>query len=107
MLNFCLLTFQTVSLPVLTGFGLIFKDKLSDIGMPVKDISTITSSNSACSMLIGLVTGPLLKHFGYRKVAFTAGLMFTTGIVLTAFSNCFSSFIVSYSILTGMFSKSI
>ncbi len=96
-----LLIFQIVSLPVLTSFGLIFKDKLSDIGMPVKDISTITSSNSACSMLIGLVTGPLLKYFGYRKVGFTAGLMFTSGIVMTAFSNSFSSFILSYSILTG------
>lgn len=69
--------------------------------MPVKDISTITSSNSACSMLIGLVTGPLLKCFGYRKVAFAAGLMFTTGIILTGFSQDFSSFILSYSILTG------
>lgn len=54
-------------------------------------------------MLIGLVTGPLLKYFGYRKVALTAGLMFTMGTVLTAFSNSFSSFIINYSILTGMF----
>ncbi|XP_037028597.1 monocarboxylate transporter 13-like isoform X1 [Bradysia coprophila] len=90
-----------VSLPILTAFGLIFKDKLSGMGMPVKDISTITSTNSACSMLIGVVNGPLLKNFGYRKVALTAGLMFTTGIALTAFANNFCQFILSYSILTA------
>lgn len=94
-----------VSLPILAAFGLIFKDKFSEMGMPVKDISTITSTNSACSMLIGVVNGPLLKNFGYRKVASGAGLMFVTGVALTAFANSFYFFILSYSILTGMFSR--
>lgn len=93
-----------VSLPLLTAFGLIFKDKFSEMEMSVKDISTIASTNSACSMLIGVVNGPLLKKFGYRKVALAAGTTFTMGFALTAFANSFCHFILSYSIMTGMLS---
>lgn len=90
-----------VSLPILSAFGLIFKDKLSELGMSVKDISTITSTNAAFTMLIGVVNGPILKTFGYRKVALLAGTMFVTGLALTAFANSFWYFILSYSILLG------
>lgn len=94
---------QMMSLPVTTNFGLIFKDKLSTLAMSATDVSMIININSSCGMLMGLITGPLLKFFGYRKIGAMAGFMFATGITMTAFATTFTHFIVTYSLLAGNF----
>lgn len=55
--------------------------------------------NFAFGMILGLVNGPLLKKFGYRKMAATGSILFTTGITLTAFANTFSLIVISYGLL--------
>lgn len=90
-----------MSLPLITSFGLLFKDKLQMLSMPATDISMIININSAFGMSMGLFTGPLLKNFGYRKIACAASFMFATGIVMTAFATTFTHFIITYSLITG------
>lgn len=54
-------------------------------------------------MSMGLVTGPLLKIFGYRCVAIAGGLLFSIGIIATAFAVTFQHFLITYSIIAGLF----
>lgn len=55
---------------------------------------------------MGLITGPLLKYFGYRKIGIIAGLMFATGITTTAFATTITHFIATYSLMAGNCSNS-
>lgn len=90
-----------MSLPLITSFGLLFKDKLQMISMPATDISMIININSAFGMSMGIITGPLLKKFGYRKIGCAAGFLFASGVVMTAFATTFTHFIITYSLITG------
>lgn len=69
--------------------------------MPATNTSLIINLSSVFNMMMGLVTGPLLKFFGYRKVALGAGTLFSLGIILTSFASTFKHFIFTYSILAG------
>lgn len=89
--------------PSITNFGLIFKDKFAEMKMPAADISFIMNFNSAFGMSLGLINGPLLRNFGYRKVAIVAGMLFSTGITLTSFANSFLAFVFTYGIVTGKY----
>lgn len=71
--------------------------------MPATNISMIINLSSVFNMSMGFFTGPLLKYFGYRKVAFSAGLLFSIGIITTAFANTLPHFIFTYSIIAGMY----
>lgn len=95
--------FQIVTLPVITNFGLIFKEKITSMQMPVTNVTFILNISSVLNMLTGLITGPLLNRFGYRKIALTSGILFSGGLLLTSFANSFTHFIITYSIITGIF----
>lgn len=69
--------------------------------MSATNMTTIINLSSIVNMSMGLITGPTLKAFGFRKVAFASGAMFVGGIVVTAFADTFAGFIVAYSVLAG------
>lgn len=69
--------------------------------MPAADISFIMNINSAFAMSLGLINGPLIRYFGYRKVGVAAGLLVTLGMCLTAFANSFGAFVFTYGIITA------
>lgn len=69
--------------------------------MPATNISMIINLSSVFNMSMGFVTGPLLKYFGYRKVGFAAGVLFSVGITSTAFANTFVHFVFTYCIIAG------
>ena len=91
---------QLMIVPVLQSFGLIFKDKFEAINMSATDASLILNLNSALGMTLGLVNGVLLKQFGFRKIAFLGGALFSSGLIATSWANTFSHFLVTYSIIT-------
>ena len=86
--------------PVLQSFGLIYKNKFKEIGISATDTSLIINLASSFGMALGLFNGPLLKTFGYRKVAFVGGLFFSFGLMLTSRAESFYHFLATYSILT-------
>lgn len=69
--------------------------------MPAADLTLIINTNSALSMSLGLINGPLLRHFGYRKISVIAALLFSVGLMLTALSDSIFGFIMSYGVITG------
>lgn len=91
---------QALIIPVITSFGLIFKEKFQSMNMSAIDSTLILNLNSALGMTLGLVNGVLLKQFGYRKVAFMGGTLFSSGLIMTAWANSFRHFLITYSIVT-------
>lgn len=91
---------QILIVPVLTSFGLIFKDKFQQLNLSSLDAALILNLNSALGMTLGLFNGALLKFFGYRKVAIFGGILFSGGLVATSFADSFRHFLITYSIIT-------
>lgn len=92
-----------VIIPVMLTFGLIYKDQLPELGLSATDVSVIMNTFSAFGMSFGLVNGPLIKNFGYRKVGVAAGVFFSLGMFLTTWANNFTHFMITYSIIAGEF----
>lgn len=91
---------QVLIIPVLTSFGLIFKDKFQSLNMSALDATLILNLNSALGMTLGLFNGALLKCFGYRKIAVLGGALFSGGLIATSWANSFRHFLITYSIIT-------
>lgn len=69
--------------------------------MPAADLTLIININSALSMSLGLINGPLLRHFGYRKISVIAAILFSMGLMLTALTDSILGFIITYGVITG------
>ncbi|XP_025831369.1 monocarboxylate transporter 5-like isoform X2 [Agrilus planipennis] len=92
----------SMSIPMMQLFGLIFGPKLETLGLSATDISIIINTNQAFGMLMGLVNGVLLKKLGFRKVAFIGSCCVSTGIILSAFSRTFATFLFTYGIVYSL-----
>ncbi|XP_053687395.1 uncharacterized protein LOC128736910 [Sabethes cyaneus] len=89
-------------IPVLQSFGLIFKDTFKEIHISATGASLIINLASSVGMTLGLFNGPLLRNFGFRKVAAVGGLMFSLGLMLTSTAQTFAHFIITYSIIASL-----
>lgn len=68
--------------------------------MNATDTSIIINVNLAFGMMFGMINGALLKTFGYQKVALAGSIIYTAGIMSTAFANTFTFFLICYGMLT-------
>lgn len=84
---------------------MIFKDKFDQLKLPAADLTLILNVNSTLSMAIGLINGPLLRQFGYRKISIIAAILFAGGLMLTAVSNSIFSILLAYSVITGLWQQ--
>lgn len=89
--------------PLIQGMGLVFKDVFTALNIPATQITIIISVCNSFGMAMGLIHGPMLRIFGYRKIALLGSTLFVVGILLTAFATNFTHFIVSYGLLTCEF----
>lgn len=80
------------------GFGLIFKDIFPLYGFTGTEGAIIINSNLAFGMILGLINGPLLRNFGYRKLAVFGSILYCIGVTMTAFTKSFPLFIIFYGI---------
>ncbi|XP_026828950.1 monocarboxylate transporter 9-like isoform X2 [Ooceraea biroi] len=90
------------TIPIIQGFGLVFKDMFVTLNLTATDTAIIINVNLAFGMILGLINGPLLKTFGYRKIAIAGSVMNALGITLTAFANSFTLLIICYGILASV-----
>lgn len=90
------------TIPFIQVFGLIYKDSFAKLNMNATDTSIIINVNLAFGMMFGMINGALLKTFGYQKVALAGSIIYTAGIMLTAFANTFTFFLICYGMLTSV-----
>ncbi|XP_068628093.1 uncharacterized protein [Battus philenor] len=93
---------NVVVLPLIAGFGLIFQEAFEETGLTATQGTLIITLNHGFGMLLSLFGGPVLRRWGYRKVAVFGALMISSGLILTSFANSFWVFILSYSIINSM-----
>ncbi|KAK2585102.1 hypothetical protein KPH14_008614 [Odynerus spinipes] len=89
-------------IPIMQGSGLVFKDLFPKLGLNATEASTIISINSAFGMILGLFNGPLLRNYGYRKIAIASSLLYSISMILTTFSNTFTLILISYGLLASV-----
>ncbi|XP_043267637.1 uncharacterized protein [Venturia canescens] len=92
---------NVIMVPILQGFSLVLKDVFKNLKIPATDATVILSVNSAFGMGVGLIHGPLLRKFGYRKIALLGSVIFTIGITATAFATTFPHFMITYGIMSS------
>lgn len=90
-----------MGIPTTSNIGLIFKDKFDEMKIPAADLTLIININSALSMALGLINGPLLRYFGYRKISVVAAILFSMGLMLTALTDSVLGIIITYGVITG------
>ncbi|ETN67682.1 monocarboxylate transporter [Anopheles darlingi] len=88
--------------PVLQSFGLIFRDTFNEINISATKASIIINLASAVGMALGLFNGPLLRKYGFRKLAVAGGFLFSAGLMLTSSATYFAHFIITYSIIASL-----
>ncbi|XP_066994363.2 uncharacterized protein [Anabrus simplex] len=90
-----------ITIPIMQSFGLLFQDAFIELEMSTTDLSIIINVNSAFGMSLGLLNGPLLRKYGYRKIAILGGILSFVGITSTSWANSFAHFIISYSLISS------
>lgn len=80
-------------------FGVMYHQKIIDLNLSAKQVSTMLSAGFACGTSVGFVSAPLIKNFGYRKVALLASVFHIGGKVLGAYARNYLEFFISYSII--------
>ncbi|XP_012279758.1 uncharacterized protein LOC105699394 [Orussus abietinus] len=93
---------NVVIIPIMQGFGLLFKDTFVDLKLSATNAAVIINVNSAFGMALGLINGPLLRQFGYRKISVIGSLFYGVGIILTSFATSFVHFIIVYGIMASL-----
>lgn len=73
--------------------------------IPAADLTLIININSALSMALGLINGPLLRNFGYRKISIIAAILFSSGLMLTALTDSVLGIIITYGVITGYLNR--
>ncbi|KZC08122.1 Monocarboxylate transporter 2 [Dufourea novaeangliae] len=91
---------STISL--MAGLGLIFKDTFPLFGFTATEAAIIINTNLAFGMLLGLINGPLLCTYGYRKMAVVGSLLYSIGVTATAFVKSFTLIMIFYGICASL-----
>ena len=84
------------------SFGLLFHEPLERLNVDSTGTSLIMSVLDAIVNFSGVLVGPLLRKYSYRKVAFFGSLLSCTGLILTSRANSMFHIICTYSILGGL-----
>nr|CAH7753375.1 unnamed protein product [Callosobruchus chinensis] len=71
-----------IAVPMSLNYGLVFRSSFSHLGLSATQGSVVLSMNAAFGMLTGLINGPLLNRYGYRKISFVGATLMTTGLFL-------------------------
>ncbi|XP_055370798.1 uncharacterized protein LOC129605210 [Condylostylus longicornis] len=84
------------------SFGLLFGDLLRDLEVGTTGAAVIISALDVCMNFSGLLVGPLLKEFSYRKVAVAGSLFCWIGLACTTPANSMAHILATFSVINGI-----
>ncbi|XP_035775395.1 uncharacterized protein LOC118457713 [Anopheles albimanus] len=87
--------------PVLQQFGLLFRERMTELAIGGSEVTTIINTHSALTSIVGLANGPMFRRFTYRQVAFGGALLVAVAIMLTAYMDSFAGYMVTFAVLYG------
>ncbi|KAL6440491.1 hypothetical protein ACFW04_003188 [Cataglyphis niger] len=89
-------------LPVQQCFGLIFAERFTSLGITATQTSLILHLNGTITCSLGLISGPMMKRFAFRQVAYFGGLTIVLGICTVAFAVSLPTLIITYCVIIGI-----
>ncbi|KOX69907.1 Monocarboxylate transporter 9 [Melipona quadrifasciata] len=93
---------QLAILPIQQSFGLIFRERFFSLDITATQTSLIVHLNGAITSSLGLISGPMMKRFTFRRVAFLGGVIVVIGICAVAFAVSLPSIIITYCLIVGI-----
>ncbi|KOC65429.1 Monocarboxylate transporter 12 [Habropoda laboriosa] len=93
---------QLSILPIQQCFGLIFRERFFSLGITATQTSLILHLCGTITCSLGLISGPMMKRFTFRKVAFLGGFTAAIGVCMTAFAVSLPSIILTYCVIVGI-----
>ncbi|XP_030381367.1 uncharacterized protein LOC115629146 isoform X3 [Scaptodrosophila lebanonensis] len=82
-------------------FGLIFRNRMSTLGISSSQLTTIINIQIAVSAFTGLLNGPLFRRFTFRAVALVGSVLTFLGLFMMVFADTFEIYVLSFSIIYG------
>lgn len=79
---------------------MIYQGALTDIGLSATEESFIIDLNSAFAMMTGLLNGPLLNRFGYRKLSYVGAFLMFIGVFSLHFATNMTQYVILYGLVT-------
>ncbi|KAH0557789.1 hypothetical protein KQX54_011725, partial [Cotesia glomerata] len=89
---FCLLA-------LVQSFGLLFRDRLKQLGITSSETTVILNVNLAMIALIGLANGPIFRKYTFRKVSIIGALVTSISIAILSTITSFTGILISFGIL--------
>ncbi|CAL1675701.1 unnamed protein product [Lasius platythorax] len=89
-------------LPMLQCFGLIFAERFMSLGIAATQTSLILHLNGTITCSLGLISGPMMKRFAFRQVAYFGCLTIVLGICAAAFAVSLPTLIITYCVIIGI-----
>ncbi|KAK1129013.1 hypothetical protein K0M31_020146 [Melipona bicolor] len=89
-------------LPIQQSFGLIFRERFFSLDITATQTSLIVHLNGTITSSLGLISGPMMKRFTFRRVAFLGGVVVAIGICAVAFAVSLPSIIITYCFIVGI-----
>ncbi|XP_049289358.1 uncharacterized protein LOC125767132 [Anopheles funestus] len=87
--------------PVLQQFGLLFRDRMTELSISASEVTTIINTHSALTSIVGLANGPMFRRFTYRQVAFFGALLVGVAVSLTSLADSFFEYMITFAVLYG------
>lgn len=97
----CNCFYQLAVLPMLQCFGLIFAERFMSLGIAATQTSLILHLNGTITCSLGLISGPMMKRFAFRQVAYFGCLTIVLGICAAAFAVSLPTLIITYCVIIG------
>uniref|UniRef100_A0A1I8MBK9 Major Facilitator Superfamily protein n=1 Tax=Musca domestica TaxID=7370 RepID=A0A1I8MBK9_MUSDO len=88
--------------PALMQYGLVYRERMTQLEFDAKQIATIINAMLAISSLVGLVNGAMFRSFSFRQVGMAGSVMVFTGVLLTVFCETFIQYMLCYSTIYGI-----
>ncbi|EDV30077.1 uncharacterized protein Dana_GF15995, isoform D [Drosophila ananassae] len=82
-------------------FGLLFRDRMTGLGITSSQLTTIINTQIAVSAFTGLLNGPLFRRYTYRVVALWGSVLTFVGLFWMVFAASFTVYLLSFSIIYG------
>ncbi|XP_074026106.1 uncharacterized protein [Leptinotarsa decemlineata] len=84
------------------SFGLLFGDLLRELNVETTGAAIIMSTLDALINFSGLLVGPLIRAFSYRKVSLFGTALCSLGLILTFPAKSMPHILATYSIINGL-----
>ncbi|KAG5307764.1 MOT1 protein, partial [Pseudoatta argentina] len=94
--------YRLAVLPVQQCFGLIFAERFASLGITATQTSLILHLNGTITCSLGLISGPMMKRFAFRQVAYFGSLTVVLGICAAAFAVSLPTLIITYCVIIGI-----